>query len=373
MATRRTALILALAALGGCRAILGIEDGVIADDAGNNVGDDARKDGPDSAPRFRKQITVASPQTTNLDGFAVPLLLGPDSDLAMHAETDGNDIHFTQGGVELPFEIVSYSATTGSLEAWVRVPSLTPSTQFYLEYGGSYVPTAGHVWEGAAGVWHFASFGFVGGYADSSPGNHDASTFVPPTSVVAIAGSGVNMTTSTVLTVGDPVDGSLDFVASFSLSLWVRVTSSVGMYDRALTKGGSTISDPGYDIELGAANWNVVLSDTVTVVAAKFGTDGELEGEWVHLAASIDRPAKTVTTFVNGQPMETVSLGATFGSIENNRPLSFGNSMYDFRGLLDEVRIYRSAKSGDWFHAEHALVVTNAAYVTVGVHESVTN
>lgn len=372
MATRRTALILALVALGGCRAILGIEDGVIADDAGN-VGGDAREDGPDSVPGYRKLITVASPLATNLDGFAVPLLLGPDSDLAMHAETDGDDIHFTQGGVELPFEIVSYSATTGSLEAWVRVPSLTPSTQFYLEYGDSYVPTAGHVWEGAAGVWHFANLGFLGGYADSSPNNHDATTLVPPTSIVAIAGSGVAMTTNTVLTVGDPADGSLDFVDSFSLSLWVRVTSSVGMYDRALTKGGSTISDPGYDIELGAANWNVVLSDKVTVVAAKFGTDGELEGEWVHLAASIDRPAKTVTTFVNGQPVETVSLGAAFGSIENDRPLSFGNSTYDFRGLLDEVRIYRSAKSGDWFRAEHALVVTNAAGVTVGMEEGIAN
>lgn len=61
------------------------------------------------------------------------------------------------GQTPLDFEIESFDDGVGDLLAWVRIPSLTGSTSFYIHYNGAtQVPeNAPGVWSnGYAGVWH---------------------------------------------------------------------------------------------------------------------------------------------------------------------------------------------------------------------------
>ena len=89
---------------------------------------------------YRKAITIDADQVSaSLANF--PLLVSTnDTHLLAQAESTGVDIFFTEddGITPLDFEIESYSDTT-SLVAWVRIPSLsdTTDTTIYMYYGNS--------------------------------------------------------------------------------------------------------------------------------------------------------------------------------------------------------------------------------------------
>src|SRR5258706_10193438 len=119
-------------------------------------GADARDaDGPDAmhVAHYRKQITIAASSPTQLVDFPVSIV-ATDADLASHARADGSDIAMTAlDGTPLAFELVSYAA--GALEAWVRIPAVTASTDIYMIYGGATAPLdSAPTWlPHYAGVW----------------------------------------------------------------------------------------------------------------------------------------------------------------------------------------------------------------------------
>ena len=99
-----------------------------------------------------------------IDLQSVLISLASDSNLASSAQTNGNDILFTDssGTSKLNHEIESYVSSTGQLIAWVQVPSVSPTTNtvIYMYYGNSSAgnqqsPTA--VWDSNyVAVNHFA-------------------------------------------------------------------------------------------------------------------------------------------------------------------------------------------------------------------------
>lgn len=92
---------------------------------------------------YRKAITISSSQNSggsNLTNF--PLLISvTDSNLAAAAQSSGNDILFTasDGVTKLSHEIETYTSSIGLLNAWVSVPSISPTTNtvIYMYYGNS--------------------------------------------------------------------------------------------------------------------------------------------------------------------------------------------------------------------------------------------
>ncbi len=70
----------------------------------------------------------------------------------------GYDIIFTSdqaGNTQLAHEIESYTASTGEIIMWVRIPSLVSATKIYLFYGNSSISSfQGNVTSnGVTGVW----------------------------------------------------------------------------------------------------------------------------------------------------------------------------------------------------------------------------
>jgi hypothetical protein len=103
---------------------------------------------------YRKKISVDQTKVdADLNDFPVLISLPSDPDLAARAQGDGDDILFTStdGTTKLSHEIESFNSGMGELVAWVKVPSLSSSTDtdIYMYYGNS---TCGNQ-ENATDVW----------------------------------------------------------------------------------------------------------------------------------------------------------------------------------------------------------------------------
>ncbi len=172
----------------------------------------------------------------------------------------GYDIVFKDtGGTQLDYEIEQYDGTTGSLIAWVEVPSLKVSadTVIYIYYGDSSIsappntPTA--VWDisdGWRGVWHLYETG--GDAQDSTSYDRDGTVSGTVTRGAngQIDGS-YDFGSYGRVNMGDPNDGHLDFgTGNFTVSLWLNVDQSTGADQVALYKGayggGGTSSEEVY-------------------------------------------------------------------------------------------------------------------------------
>ncbi|MGI9600948.1 MAG: signal peptidase I [Acidimicrobiales bacterium] len=112
---------------------------------------------------YRKPVVVDGSQVSGtVTGFPV-LVQITDPDLAAHAMADGRDVVFTgaDGTTRLPHEIESWDGGTGTLSAWVKVPTLSAGTDETLFV---YFGNAGAVDQETPqtvfgddhdGVWHF--------------------------------------------------------------------------------------------------------------------------------------------------------------------------------------------------------------------------
>ncbi len=320
----------------------------------------------------RKPITLTPPISSALTDFPVGIIEPADAQLAQSAREDGRDLVFTAGDGTTPLdhELVRFNGTSGALEAWVRIPVLpaTPTT-IYLYYQGTERPSAGAAtWSSKfAGVWHLGT-----ATTDSTAHNHPAAAqnaSKTPNLVDGIAGNARDFDgNDDTLLVADPSDGSLDFgISSFSMSLWVKVSQSNGMFDAPIGKGGSTTTDPGYCMLFGQDNWQIKIHDGVSYRDPVVGT--ETLNEWVHIAAVLDRTAQQYLGYRDGA-FASMEPTTGVGSISSAQPLVLGViDQTAFRGSLDEVRIYNGTLAPDWIEAEHANLATST-FVAIGTEQT---
>ncbi|MCK4613196.1 MAG: DNRLRE domain-containing protein, partial [Thermoplasmata archaeon] len=83
--------------------------------------------------QYRKKITIDDAKvqgSSDLSNFPVLINLASDSGLASHAQNDGDDILFTSsdGATKLDHEIEKFVYSTGELQAWVKIPTLSHDT-----------------------------------------------------------------------------------------------------------------------------------------------------------------------------------------------------------------------------------------------------
>jgi hypothetical protein len=158
----------------------------------------------------------------------------------------GNDFLFTasDGVTPLDFEIEQYDGSTGTLVAWVRVPSLTLATQIYLNYGDAAVTCSqqngADVWDSSfREVFHFSE---TADYTDSTVKGYTAVTKGSVTQGVtgaqAVAGKAVDFVGPTGVApnrVGRVAAGEHEL---HSRDPWVRLrTLQAGLYTGFVVKG----------------------------------------------------------------------------------------------------------------------------------------
>lgn len=330
---------------------------------------DGAVDAPPPAPWLpgfskRKPFDLMSAPSELVD-FVASIALDTDPDL-VNAMT----LVFTAGdGVTvLPSETVVFDRATGKLEAAVRTTlAAGKTTRIYLYYGETALTTALPWGPLFAGVWHMGGAGGMNEIVRDSKQLHDA-TATPTDIPLVVAGvlgdarqfDGINDSMAIV----DPPDGSLDFgTTSFTVGLWVKVDQSAGQFDMPLFKGGSSAGASGYDLELGTGGWVAGFGDgQSTQIAPTFGLELDLLHQWHYLVSQCDRESQKVRTFLDGAVVE--ELAFTRGSVSSGFYLRFGDPGNEFKGQLDEIKIYTAAVSRDWIAMEYANVAKRVQFQT---------
>ncbi|USX53761.1 LamG domain-containing protein [Lentzea sp. HUAS12] len=141
---------------------------------------------------------------------------------------------------------------------------------------------------------------------------------------------------------------------SFSVSAWVRQdeTPPLDWFQAAVSQDGTRHSGffLGYrSAPDGAGRWEFVLP-TADVAGPGYETvfspAGAKLGEWTHLTGVYDAQAKQIRLFVNGEQTATAARTQGFnatGALTVGRGRAGGNPGHEWRGSLDEVRVFSRA------------------------------
>ncbi|MFX0133710.1 MAG: DUF2341 domain-containing protein [Candidatus Hodarchaeota archaeon] len=314
----------------------------------------------------------------NLIDFPV-LISILDSDLKSHAQSDGDDILFSndsEGIVWFEHEIErynpNYDGNNAQLIAWIRVPILYTSedTEIYMHYGNSTMQSL----ENPSGVW---DNGYKGIY--HLKGN-PTQELLDSTSHNNYGTSGGSMTSddqvSAKINGGIDLDGSDDYFTvadsletesnpRMTISAWIflkdasddwitvaqRTDSGGSWFDWQIYARASDAS-PSYRAVYRAGGSDATSNITLQTL------------KWYYLVA---RNNGTHNFFYLDGYLTGIS-GAISISDSNNDIWFGGNSVWGeyLQGIMDEVRVSNLARSSDWILTEYRNQNNPSSFYSVG-------
>ncbi len=323
----------------------------------------------------RRTIAV-QPTGADLFDFPLAVVIEADAEIAARAQHDGRDLLFTDENLDvLPYEIEHYDAGSGALVAWVRVPEIDAANgaRLLLHFDdpeASDQQNVAEVWSaGFAGVWHLSTPSVAMTIADSA-GNLDdgraPASVVAPEGVAGIAGGGLSFSgpQSDTIRIADPA-GALDFgMDSYSVSMWVKVDSSLGAGDAPWSNGGASPAQNGYAIALGQNEWEVQLVSSGLTKQSRFGFESTFLGRWVNLVAVVDRDLRELRTYADGRLAQLMPLDI-LGPIESSVDATLGGVPSVFNGSVDEIRVFRGALDFETVQASYTNLAAPNELVSV--------
>ncbi len=310
-----------------------------------------------------------------------PLLVSLTSaDLSANTQADGSDIRFTaaDGVTPLAHEIEQYDQPSGTLVAWVRVPTVsdTIDTTVYLYYGAADAPDQQDhraAWpEALEAAWHLGRdpAGAAPQIDDATARNQDGLSTGSMTStdlVSGLVGGAADL---------DGVDDGFDVtpfdlagVAELTLSAWVNL-DALGS-DAALVAKADTAANRLFELRITTAGeLQTTLSLAGSPVTSTSGAGAVGLGTWHHVAATWD--GSTVRLHVDGGE---VTSGPASGPLDTDPGIAVtvgnladGSAPTD--GRLDEVRVERRARPASWLAALVTNHLTPATFVVSGAVQS---
>ena len=289
----------------------------------------------------------------------------------------------------LNWELVSgvYSQSTGALEMWVQIPTLSASGTFHLCIGNASPPSSpGSAWNSNyGGVWHFPNGTSALSLADStSNGNTGtaAGSGTVPTYTSGQIDGGALISGGAQIPysyVNVPSSSSLSPTGDRTISMWFNLLYAPGSSGYAYPVLIGKSSGNGYTdmysllftggqlfFSIGnAASNNYYLTTTAT--SKTFGS-GDL-GTWYYVCATL--ASGTAAIYLNGSAM-TVTGSSASGSPQtntaaltigvNHNVFTGGNSNFD--GDLDEVRVMNASVGSAWASIEYANQSAPATFLT---------
>jgi hypothetical protein len=322
--------------------------------------------------KFRKRITFDPTKVsgaTDLTDFPALITFTADADMKSvgnggHVESSsGYDIVFTleDGVTQLNHDLGGYSATTGSLTAWVKIPDLSVSfnTYIYMYYGNSAITTdqsSTSTWSnGYVGVWHFnnslnnstGTSGLNGTNAGST--NTATGMFNEARNFARSSTQYVNVT---------PYNSAYDLTSEITVSAWINL-ASIGVDQKVAgnqnnTTGGwkfGVFSDNKIELEIRTSGNSPFLSRSASG-GSTLGT-----GTWYYAVGMYSDAGNYIRTYRNGTLDRnygtTASLGTSNGTMKFGcEPFQTNSANWD--GIMDEVRVSNVARTAAWVATEYA-------------------
>lgn len=338
---------------------------------------------------YRKSITIDSTKVSGTQTNFPVLVSFTDPDLRTTANggkvenASGYDIIFRalDGFTPLDFEVESYTATTGQLVAWVRMPTLSGSanTSFYMYYGSSAVTASQEnpnaVWlDDYRAVYHENQTPGVSSQLNSTPYGVTLSNLNmqgAASLVDAKIGKGINFDGT-----NDYQESSGNFMnpgnTDWTIEVWARSLRNAGSNEIIVqTEDGSGTgrsliykNNPNYHID---SYHNGTAYDSTQTMSV---------GPWYHIVLVHNNSANQLRWYINGA-LKTTNNGV---AVESNNPSSwlFGRTKASnapnlnyFRGILDEIRLSLFQRSANWIATEYRNQDSPSTFYTVGTEENV--
>ena len=318
---------------------------------------------------YTRMITLDHSKVSGSTQINFPVLIDiTDTAIQDHAQADGDDILFTSsdGTTKLSHQIELYDSGTGHLIAWVKVPSLshTTDTVLYLYYGNSGAANqedASNVWDSDfQAVWHMNDAGPTVANSKSTSYNGDQTNGVTFGATGKLGAAASFDGADDYVDFGDVLDMGL---SDRTASCWFKTSTPVGaLFGKSL-------------LGQAAGRWTVVY-ESGSLYSIFQGIDGEgnwrllewnspnfADNAWHNLTIVYDRSAY-MTAYVDGaysnqiditngdgQDLQTTNL-FYLGRYQNTTG-DGPHVSYIFNGLIDEVRISDAVRSADWIATEY--------------------
>ncbi len=288
-------------------------------------------------------------------------------DIVFFAASDGS-------GTKLDHEIEAWSATTGAIVAWVRIPTLSSSsdTVIYLFAGNSGISSSQQnvtgVWDSNfKGVFHLADNAASTVVVDSTGignGAHSVNTDTKDTT--GKVGGGLIFTGASSNWTDLGRASTCAFTANYTLEAWVYA-DDVASYGEGVISKIPLGAASGFGIVLASSRQSHMGCDTGGYTVRSNGNYSL--GVWYHLVARATSNMRYLylngveqTENSNVMPLANTSQGMALGRYYANN----NDSSYAFSGILDEIRISNVARSADWITAQYNNQSSPSAFYSLG-------
>lgn len=354
----------------------------------------------DTTWQYRRRIEIINvPSGENLANFPVLVkvsgsAVGSQLGNIDYAKTqdDGDDLRFTDPSdpsVVIPHEIETWNESGDSF-IWVSVPQIDTgknSDYIWMYYGNSTVAspatqlgTTAHVTD----VWgtdhrmvqHFEeSAACPVSFTDSSANSNAGTCVGSPSAATGLAGGGRDFVAANSQYID--INSAADDVASgsFTLDLWFKLTSdfsSSSPADLEIFDLGENASENDFDFFLDSSDGTLsmcaldsnVFDNCISTVRASWTA-----GVWYHAVATMQLGGGGgMKIYVDGSQDASNGVNSRGGVPSTDFVLGTWRTTTDyFNGVMDEVRVSNTARSGEWVAAEHASTLNSIA--TYGAEE----
>ncbi|PXF60054.1 MAG: hypothetical protein C4B59_10075 [Candidatus Methanogaster sp.] len=316
---------------------------------------------------YRKAITIDHTKV-NSTLIDFPVLVSiTDTGLKNHAQNDGDDILFVNADntIKLDHEIEYFDGSTGELQAWVMIPSLSSSddTIIHMYYGN---PISGNQ-QNATGVWdyNYTMIQHLEERPDNDEEGHYDSTSNGNSATPKNFGDFTGSATYGTGKIGgaDEFDGTNDYIDfdatvrdelsptdAVSVEVWIK-TNSVSEQKHIVDR---IETGDGYGLFLDSSG-HVRAS-----INGGFGTATSSkevdDNHWHHVVFTYDKDAggtDEIKVYVDGVHDGTGDFSIAMDYYPEPRSaigIRTDIMRSAFRGTIDEVRISDTARSGDWIN-----------------------
>ena len=328
----------------------------------------------------RKQLTIDHTKvsgTSSLSNFPV-LVSVTDPDLKTVAngghvgKSDGTDILFTasDGLTKVSHEIEKYDGTAGTLIAWVKVSSLSPTTDtvliiYYGNASASDQQDKTNVWDSnTKGVWHLNN-----SLNDSTSNADNGTNHSSSNTTSGKIGDARNLTgSSDYVTV--PSVAALKPTAAITVSFWMKRNGAQPSYAMPLWFGQDNNAPWGpYGFETDGSSDTIydfkVSSNSTDYYATNTTSLANLT--WYYITGTYD--GSNLKIYVNGNVEDTTAASFTIGNYDSTNGLGIGDSYSpssNFNGYIDEVHVSSVARSSDWIKTEYNNQNSPGTFMTLG-------
>ncbi|MFM2242049.1 MAG: hypothetical protein RLZ97_904, partial [Verrucomicrobiota bacterium] len=264
------------------------------------------------------------------------------------------DLRFTDatGTTILSHEIDTWNPS-GTSYVWVKVPSLTPSTNIIAFWGNPTAPatpppytTNGSTWSnGYIGVFHLRETS--GQHLSSAAGN-------APTRSVSATNQG---SATGIIGTASSFNGTNKFVnlpdlgnqAQTTVEAWVNLAANPG------SSGAGIVSSDAW--ASGIVHFKALANRSASAGANSNGTvtsaaDALPLGSFTHIAYSVAGSGNNALALYQNGSLVGTAKGHTTNNLTNLHIAREFNGRY-LNGTVDEVRISNTARSAAWMQASH--------------------